>query len=224
MPERAALLTGFEPYAGRGANPAQAIARALDGREIAGVPVKGRTLPVSHAELAKRVTGLLDEIEPIVVLSLGLWPGEPVVRIERGAANLADFEIPDNDGNRIRAAALIDGRAAARAATVPVREIEQALLAAGIPARLSASAGTFLCNACFYHFLEAGAARPNPPLTGFLHVPYLPGQVAELIAETGRSGRLELAQRADLASMELGLATRAVEIALAISIAAAGAG
>ncbi|MDA8051302.1 MAG: hypothetical protein M0002_15085 [Rhodospirillales bacterium] len=220
MTSRCALLTGFQPYAGRGINPAYEVMRALDGKRIAGVSIVGRTLPVSYAALRERIAGLLDEWDPIVVLSLGLWPGEPAIRLERLAANLADFEIADNDGRILADELLTPDGAVSLAATLPLRKIEHAMLAEGIPARLSGTAGGFLCNACLYHFLHAAASRPVPPPSGFLHLPYLPAQVAELMAETRREGRLELHQRADLASMDLGLAVRAAEIALAISLRA----
>ena len=93
-----ALVTGFAPYAGRGRNPAAEIAAALDGRSIADVPVVGRLLPVALDEIAGKAESLLNELKPRVVISIGLWPGEAMVRIERVGLNLADFEIPDNDG------------------------------------------------------------------------------------------------------------------------------
>ena len=219
MTSRPALLTGFEPYAGRGTNPASEVVRALDGKRIAGALVLARPLPVSYAALRDDVARLLNELEPAVVLSLGLWPGEPVIRLERMAANVADFEIADNDGRVVTDGPVVPDGAVSLAATLPLRWIERDLLAAGIPVRLSGTAGTFLCNACLYHFLHAAASRSVPPLCGFMHLPYLPGQVAELMAETRRERRLELHQRADLASMDLSLAIRAAEIALGASLA-----
>jgi pyroglutamyl-peptidase len=213
------LLTGFEPYAGRGRNPAHDAMRALDGKRISGSLIVGRALPVSHASLHGRITRLVDEIDPAIILSLGLWPGEPVIRLERFATNIADFEIADNDGLIVTDESLIRGGSISLAATLPLRQIEQALLAEGIPARLSGTAGSFLCNACLYYFLRAAASRPHPPLSGFLHLPYLPSQVAELMAEARRERRLELHQRMDLASMDIGLTIRAVETTIAVSLA-----
>ena len=93
-----ALITGFEGYGGRGRNPAGETASALDGRTIAGVRVAGRRLPVSFSRLAAGLEGLFDEVEPDIVISVGLWPGEPMIRLERIGINVADFEIPDNEG------------------------------------------------------------------------------------------------------------------------------
>jgi pyroglutamyl-peptidase len=214
------LLTGFEPYGGRSSNPAYEVMRALDSKELAGASIVGRALPVSCASLPDSIGSLLDDIDPIVILSLGLWPGEPVIRLERLATNVADFEIADNLGEIVTDQPLIPGGPISLPATLPLRQIEQALLTQGIPARLSGTAGSFLCNACVYHFLHAATFRQMPPLVGFLHLPYLPSQVADLIAEIRQEGRLELHQRADLASMDISLAIRAVETTLVVSIAA----
>ena len=89
------------------------------------------------------------------------------------------------------------------------------MLAAGIPARLSATAGTFLCNACLYTFLEAIERKRLGIPCGFIHVPYTPEQVAGVLADIRAGKKLEQHQRADLASMDLSCTVRAVEIAVA---------
>lgn len=209
-----ALVTGFEGYGGRGRNPAGETAMALDGRTIESVKVVGRRLPVSYKKLAAGLTGAMDEVKPDIVISLGLWPGEPVIRLERIGINVADFEIPDNEGTHLTDAPISDNSAPAALATLPIRPIRDALLAAGIPARLSATAGTFLCNATLYTTLTHAQTKSRPPLTGFVHVPYLPEQVAELLGSVEAEKQLELHQRADIASMELGTMIRALEIAI----------
>ena len=221
MAQRPALVTGFEPYGGRGVNPASEAARALDGATASGIPVVARTLPVSATRLRGRIAEVLRELDPIVVIGLGLWPGEALIRIERIGVNIADFEIADNEGTLLVDRPVGDNGPAAFAATLPIRQIEEALLDAGIPARLSSTAGTFLCNACLYSFLEESAAARRARLCGFLHLPYVPTQVAELLKAMRREGRLELHQRADLASMDLAVAVKAVRIALEVSVAEA---
>lgn len=211
-----ALVTGFEPYGGRGRNPALEIARGIDGAEIAGMTVAGRGLPVGYESLKGQLELLIEAEDPDVVIGVGLWPGEPMIRLERLAANLADFEIPDNAGCRIEDGLLQGNGATAIAATWPARRIQEALLAAGIPARLSATAGTFLCNATLYRCLAALQTKKGRRLCGFMHVPYLPEQVAELVGEVRRAATLELGQRSDLASMDLASMRRALDLALAI--------
>jgi pyroglutamyl-peptidase len=210
-----ALITGFEGYGGRGRNPASETALALNGRTIEGVKVAGRRLPVSFSWLAAGLEGLFDEVEPDIVISLGLWPGEPMIRLERIGINVADFEIPDNEGALRTDEPLSGNGSAAIYATLPNREIRDALLCAGVPARISSTAGTFLCNAALYTTLSCAARKRRPPLTGFVHLPYLPEQVAELLQSIETARQLELHQRADTASMGLAMMVRALEIAVA---------
>jgi len=221
LPTRPVLVTGFAPYGGRGSNPAAEIAGALDGRTIAGRRVVGRRLPVSQAELPGRIEALLEELAPAIVVSIGLWPGEPMIRIERVGLNLASFEIPDNDGRLASDEPVRANGAPALMSSLPVREIETALLAAGIPARLSETAGTFLCNATLYGFLSAIERRARATLCGFVHVPYMPVQVAEMLRDLRREAVLERHQRADLASMDLATQIRALEIVVEVSARAA---
>ena len=206
MPDRVALLTGFEPYGGHGVNPSQEIVKRLDGLVLHDHRVAGRILPVAIDALDARVDALLGETDPALVVSLGLAPGEPTIRLERIGLNLADFEIADNEGATLRDLPLVAGAPTARASTLPLRAIEEALLRAGIPARLSTSAGTFLCNATLYAFLgRLGSAVP----CGFVHLPHLPEQVAALL---GRG------PHADRASMSLATMIEAVRIVLAVSL------
>jgi pyroglutamyl-peptidase len=215
---RPALVTGFMPYGGRGANPAAEIARAIEGRTIVGTPIVSRLLPVSFAEMVGTAEALLREINPRVVISVGLWPGEPVIRIERVGLNIADFEIADNLGYIASDEPVLGNGAAAKLATLPIKAIAEALLDAGIPARISSTAGTYLCNACLYSFLSAAEAVREPVACGFIHVPYLPSQVAGLIRKVKEEAVLELHQRADTPSMELATGIRAVEIAIATAV------
>jgi pyroglutamyl-peptidase len=212
-----ALLTGFEPYGGRDVNPSSEVARALDGNSAGRVAVIGRRLPASYQQLRSRIPELLEELRPDIAISLGLWPGEATIRLERLGANLADFEIPDNDGALLGDAIISNILTTALATTIPVRRIEQELLARGIPARLSSTAGTFLCNATLFTLLATAQVRYPKMLCGFIHLPYLPLQVAQLLIDNRCEHRLELHQRADLASMDLATMTEAVRIAIEVT-------
>jgi pyroglutamyl-peptidase len=214
---RPALITGFEPYGGRGRNPAGEVAARLDGSEVAGIRVVGRSLPVRFAALDEAVPALLAEIDPSVVISLGLCPGEAVIRLERIAINLADFEIPDNEGVVLIDRPLDAMSAAARFATLPLRSVQEALLQAGIPARLSSSAGTYICNKALYRFLGAIEQRGKDVRCGFMHLPYVPEQVAALIAEMQAARSIERHQRTDVPSMSLERMVEAVRIALEVT-------
>jgi pyroglutamyl-peptidase len=214
------LLTGFESYGGRAINPTEQIVTRMNGTRIAGVEIRGRTLPVNYAELGVHIASLIEELRPPAVICLGLWPGEPMLRLERIAANVADFEIADNVGTIAREPVLEGGPDAYRS-TLPIHAIRDRLLEAGIPARLSGTAGQFLCNACMYHALHACAGRAPQPPCGFIHVPYVPQQVALLLQEMRDGSTLELHQRADLVSMELGMQIEGVRTAIATTLEAA---
>jgi pyroglutamyl-peptidase len=218
---KTALVTGFEPYGGHTLNPSAKVALALDGAEIGGLRIVGRVWPVTFAGLLQRLEAALDEAQPAVVIALGLCPGEPMIRLERFGVNLADFEIADNSGEWLKDAPIARDGATARTATLPLRAIERALLDAGIPARLSNTAGTYLCNAALYALLGAVERRGWRIPCGFIHLPYLPEQVAAMLVEA-QAGRLAIDQRADIASMDLAVTERAVRLALAVAATPAG--
>jgi pyroglutamyl-peptidase len=216
------LLTGFESYGGRSLNPAEQVVKRLGGTEVRGVRVVGHTLPVDYRALGPRIARLLEEVRPRAVLCLGLWPGTPLLRVERIAVNIADFEIPDNVGLMTRGPA-VEGGAEAYLSTLPIHAIQDRLLDAGIPARLSGSAGTFLCNALMYHALRVCAERAPETRCGFIHLPYLPEQVSALLLQMREWARIELHQRADLASMALDVQVEAVRLAIETTLETTGA-
>jgi pyroglutamyl-peptidase len=203
--KKAALVTGFEPYGGMEHNPSAEIVRRLDGARIAGVPVVGRVLPVDLARLGDALKAALAAVDPVAVILLGLAPGETCIRLERVALNLADFPIADNAGARARDRLVAKAGAAGLWSRLPLRAIEQRLLGMGIPARLSESAGTYVCNAAMYRAL---AWLPRRVPCGFIHVPLLPAQVA-IALESGGAAQ---------ASMAFPVQRRAIEIALELSL------
>jgi pyroglutamyl-peptidase len=216
----AMLLTGFQSYGGRSVNPAEEVVKVLDGLTVAGERIEGRTLPVDYRRLGPRLAELIELTQPCAVICLGLWPGEPMLRLERIAANVADFEIADNVG-LIAREPVVEGGPAGLLSTLPILAIRDRMLAAGIPVRLSGTAGQFLCNAAMYHALTVCAGRSPAPLCGFIHVPYLPRQVALLLKEMRDSARVELHQRSDLASMALETMVEGVRLAIETTVEAA---
>ena len=118
------LLTGFEPYGGLDLNPSAALARELDGAVVAGHAIRGHVIPVALDGLEARLAGLIEDCAPALVLCLGLYPGEAVIRLERFGVNLADFEIPDNAGRRAQSQPLSADAPTALAATLPLPEIQ----------------------------------------------------------------------------------------------------
>ncbi len=152
-----------------GLQPLRRDRRAVGWKEIAGHKIVGRLLPVDFAHYRAGLEALLREFSPALYIGFGLASGEDMIRIERFGVNLADFDIPDNAGARPAGRALERDGPAARASTLPCPEIRAALLEAGIPARLSNSAGSYLCNATLYSAL--GLCAGQRPLR--LHPPSL---------------------------------------------------
>ena len=211
------LVTGFEGYGGRGINPAGEIAKSLHGKSIAGEPVTGAILPVSYAELPSRMSALIDNHKPAGIICLGLWPGEPMIRLERFGLNKNDFEIPDNVGILEREE-IETGGPTARAASLPLEQIQMQLLKERIPTRLSSSAGNFLCNATLYTTLGLLERKGIKIPCGFIHVPYLPEQVAEIVQTTKAEQQIELHQRGDLCSMALETSIAAIRTAIEVTL------
>lgn len=204
------LITGFEGYGGRPDNPSASIARVLDGKVYSGGRVHARVLPVTNHNLRDNIISLIDQIQPSAVLSLGLAPGENMIRIERLAVNYSQFEIDDNAGNRCTGP-IQDNAPQAYASTLPVEQLLKAVQDRSIPAYLSATAGTFLCNAIMYHALNYCHDAGLQTVSGFVHLPYLPSQVCDLITATTQSSTIELHQRSDMASMALATQLEAIE-------------
>lgn len=204
------LITGFEPFAGLAYNPSADIAANLDGQEIGGHRVVARLLPVEFARYRQELDALLKEIGPALYVGFGLASGEDMIRIERFGVNLADFDIADNAGARHLGKEIEPKGPAARASTLPCAEIRSALLEAGIPARLSNSAGSYLCNATLYSALGL-CSMP----CGFIHLPYASEQVAELL----REGKGPLNGESLAPSLPIEMMVVAAEIVLEVSAA-----
>ena len=166
------LLAGFEPFDGAASNPSQDVVHALDGTCLAnGRLLRGVVLPVRFGDASTALAATIERIRPCLVLALGLAGSRSEVAIERVALNLCDAGIPDNAGRRLCDTPVVEGGPAALFATVPVRAMLDALLAAGLPGVLSLSAGSYVCNEVFYRLLHAQAATRLP--AGFIHLPPL---------------------------------------------------
>ena len=175
------LVTGFAPFDGDPLNPSQEIARALDGTTVAGHRVVGAVLPTEFATALPALRRLLRMHAPAVVIAVGLAGGRAEIALERVAINLIDARIADNAGAQPVDVRVLDRGPNAYFSTLPVKATLARLRAAGIPAALSQSAGTFVCNQVFYGLAHALARRPGVR-GGFVHVPFMPAQAARLDA------------------------------------------
>lgn len=189
MTQPTILLTGFEPFGDHALNPSAQVAAALAGTTVGGAVVRAATLPVDAARVGPLLHGLLEETRPVVALALGLAAGRAALNVERVAVNVRDFAIADNAGVQATGEPICADGPDAYLATVPVRALVTAIRAAGVPACLSNTAGTYLCNQALYTLAHLVAGWPVPrPLCGFLHLPCLPEQAAQQARSFGDEG------------------------------------
>lgn len=171
------LLTGFEPFDGSPVNPSLQAAQALRGRRIAGHRVVAAALPTAFGASLVALQALLEQHRPVLVLATGQAGGRAALSMERVAINVDDARIPDNAGAQPVDLPVVPGGPAAYFSTLPIKAMRAAVLAQGIPAEVSQTAGTFVCNHVFYGLMHL-LARPRwrGVRGGFVHVPWLPGQ------------------------------------------------
>lgn len=161
------LVTGFEPFGTVQRNPSADIVAALHGAVLAGRPVHGTVLPVSLARAGALLDGWIERLRPAAILLLGVDERATELKLECAASNVLDFRIPDNDGWQPPGGPILETAPATLATSLPVRAIERALAAAGIPHQRSQDAGRYLCN---YVFFRTRALHPHL-VAGFVHLP-----------------------------------------------------
>ena len=171
------LLTGFEPFAGSTLNPSAEAIELLRARPISGIHLTTQLLPVVGGVAANLVRSAIDAANPDAVVLLGESGQATAITLERLAANLRDYRLADNAGAQVCDQPVVEGGPAAYFATLPVRVMQSAMHAVGVPAELSMSAGTFLCNEVMYTALHHIAERRLATVAGFVHLPQLPEQV-----------------------------------------------
>ena len=192
------LVTGFEPFWGEDRNPAAEVVERLPDI-VAGADIIRLILPVVRKEAPELLYKAVMEHRPDVVLSIGQAGGRSGVSVERVAVNLDDYRIPDNRGNRPLDEPVVPGGPDAYFSPLPVKEMAKAIGRAGVPAEVSLSAGTYVCNHLFYSACHMAATEFPGMRAGFIHIPYLPAQVTD---------------KPGMPSMDLSLSLRAVEIAI----------
>jgi pyroglutamyl-peptidase len=166
------LLTGFEPFGKASSNPSGEIVKQISGENIVTA-----ILPVAYAKSAERLLALIEEHNPDVVICLGQAEGRTEITPERVAINLDDARLADNEGVLRSDIKIIDGSPDAYFSTLPVKEIVEAIKAKGVPAAVSLSAGTFLCNHVFY--VAQNKFAGTNVRSGFVHVPLMDSQSPE---------------------------------------------
>jgi pyroglutamyl-peptidase len=179
-PTRTILLTGFEPFDRDAINPSWEAARALDGWRSGDAVVHARQMPCVFGAAIETLVAAMAELKPELVICVGLAGGRSEISVERVAINVDDGRIADNGGRQPIDQAVVEGAPAAYFSTLPIKAMVRDLRAAGLPASVSNTAGTFVCNHIFFGLMHRLATHPSGARGGFIHIPYLPEQAARV--------------------------------------------
>jgi pyroglutamyl-peptidase len=166
------LVTGFEPFATSTMNPSGEIVKGLKGDDLVTA-----ILPVVFGQASAQLRELIDLHKPTAVLCLGQAEGRSVMTPERIAINLDDARIADNAGNQPLGQRIINDGPDGYFSTLPIEQMAASMKAAGIPASISLSAGTFVCNHIFYVMQDY--LKDSSITSGFMHVPLMDEQRRE---------------------------------------------
>ncbi len=198
------LLTAFEPFDGETLNPSLETARALSNLAFNDATLERLELPVDRFRAVEMTLNRLRESSPDVVILLGEAGRRFRITPERVAINVDDFRIPDHAGNQPRGEAIVEGAPVGYFSTLPIYPMVKHLKAANIPAEISNSAGTYLCNRLFYQVMHFLAEEKPPTRAGFIHLPYMHEQILD--------------QRYDFPSLSRDTLIEAGRIVIAVSL------
>jgi pyroglutamyl-peptidase len=172
------LLTGFEPFNKERINPSWEAVRALDGWHEGDFVVHARQLPCVFGKASKVMHHAVEELQPSVVIAVGQAGGRVDLSVERIAINIDDAPIEDNHKRVVVDQPIVTNGPAAYFSTLPIKAIVHEMRAAGLPASVSQTAGTYVCNHVFYGLMHQAHEWGTTMRAGFIHIPYLPQQAA----------------------------------------------
>ncbi|AUS97292.1 pyroglutamyl-peptidase I [Clostridium thermosuccinogenes] len=172
------LITAFEPFGGEKVNPALEAMKLLPDK-IGNFQILKLELPTIFYKSIEKVWQYIDEYKPDAVISLGQAGGRACISIERVAINVDDASIADNDGNLPIDQPIFEDGENAYFSNLPIKNMVEAIKKAGIPARISNTAGTYVCNHVMYGVLYKLHKENLNIKAGFIHVPFMPEQVVD---------------------------------------------
>ena len=170
------LVTGFDPFGGDTINPAFEAVKRLPA-SVAGAEVEVLEIPTVFRKSIDAIMRRVEERGVDRILMVGQAGGRFEMTVERVGINVDDARIPDNEGNQPVDEPISPDGPAARFATIPIKSVVERIRKRGVPAKVSNTAGTFVCNHVLYGVLDEIAKRGLPAKAGFIHVPYLPEQI-----------------------------------------------
>lgn len=169
------LITGFDPFGGENINPALEAVKKLPN-EIAGAKIIKLELPTVFKKSIQTLQKCMEIEKPDITICIGQAGGRFDITIERVAINLDDARIPDNEGNSIIDEKIFADGENAYFASIPIKAMVQNINNGGIPASVSNTAGTFVCNHIMYGLLYTISKKYPKMIGGFMHVPFIPQQ------------------------------------------------
>ena len=170
------LVTGFDPFGGEKVNPALEAVKSLPS-EIHGAEIHWVEIPTVFYRSAEVLEAEIVRFQPDAVLCIGQAGGRASLTPERVAINQDDARIPDNQGNQpIDTPIRLDGQAA-YFSTLPIKAMVHAIKEEGLPATVSNTAGTFVCNHLMYQALYLADKKFPNMRAGFMRIPYMTEQV-----------------------------------------------
>lgn len=195
------LLTGFDPFGGESINP------AYEAVKMVSDTIEGATVvKVEIPTVFKKAVGVIDEQikkhQPDIVLAIGQAGGRPAIAVERVGINVDDARIPDNEGNQPIDEVIFEDGQNAYFSNLPIKRMVDEMKKADIPAVVSNTAGTYVCNHVLYSIMYLVDKKYNHIRGGFIHVPYLPEQ----------------ALVKNVPSMSLSMISQGIEIAIRTAI------
>lgn len=173
------LITAFEPFGGEQLNPSWEAVSHLHEHMLCGAKIVAKQLPCAFGASLDALYAAIEEVQPEIVIAVGQAGGRTDVTIERVGINVDDARIPDNAGNQPIDEPIVEGGPAAYFSTLPIKAIVEGIREAGIPASVSQTAGTYVCNHVMYGLMHYLAQHKNAIRGGFIHIPYLPEQAVK---------------------------------------------
>ncbi|CAH0314481.1 Pyrrolidone-carboxylate peptidase [Peribacillus sp. Bi96] len=170
------LLTGFEPFGGERVNPSWEAVKQLHGEVIDDVTLVAEQIPTVFGKSVAVMEQLIQQHNPDIVICVGQAGGRLHITPERVAINMDDARIPDNQGNQPIDEPIADKGPVAYWSTIPIKRIVENMKESNIPASVSHTAGTFVCNHIFYGLMDYITRASSSIRGGFIHIPFIPEQ------------------------------------------------
>ncbi|WP_223588172.1 pyroglutamyl-peptidase I [Neobacillus bataviensis] len=173
------LVTGFDPFGGETVNPALEAVKELAGTVTEKYEILVSEIPTVFYKSLDHLARTIAETKPDIVICVGQAGGRSDITVERVAINVDDARIPDNEGNQPLGTAIVEDGPVGYWSTLPIKAMVKEMKDKGIPASVSQTAGTFVCNHLFYGLMHQLASLNHAIIGGFIHIPFLPEQAVK---------------------------------------------